>query len=90
MVTMLIDTWLFAAICLFFLSFCAVLRILPGPSRLDRLVAINVAITIACSGCIALTIAWGNLMILGIAIIIAGIGFLGTIGSAYSKGDENR
>ncbi len=84
---MIIDTWLFAAICLFFLSFCAVLRIFPGPSRLDRLVAINVAITIACSGFIALAIAWGNLMIMGIALILAGIGFLGTIESAHFYGD---
>jgi multisubunit Na+/H+ antiporter MnhF subunit len=86
----IIDTWLFAAICLFFLAFCAVLRILPGPSQLDRLVAINVAITIACSGFIALALAWGNLMVLWIAIIFAGIGLLGTIGSAYSHGDETR
>ncbi|MEN6442959.1 MAG: monovalent cation/H+ antiporter complex subunit F [Methanoregula sp.] len=85
---MLIDTWLFAAGCLFFLAFCAVLRIIPGPSWLDRLVAINVAITIACSGFIALAFAWGNLMILGIAIVFAVIGFSGTIGSAYFHGSE--
>ena len=65
----MINTWLFAAVCLFFLAFCAVLRIIPGPTLLDRLIAINAAVTIGCAAAIALTISDGNLVVLEAAII---------------------
>ena len=84
----MIDTWLFAAICLFILAFCAVLRMLPGPTKLDRLIALNAAITIACAGLLCLTITVGNLLILYGAIIFVVIGFAGTICSAYQNRGE--
>jgi multisubunit Na+/H+ antiporter MnhF subunit len=71
----MIDSWLFAAICLFFLAFCAVLRVKPGPSLLDRLIAINAAVTIACGAVVVLTIATGNLAMLEAGIITAVIIF---------------
>jgi len=86
----MIDTWLFAAICLFILAFCAVMRILPGPTQLDRLIALNAAITIACAGLLCLTIAMGTLLILYSAIIFAVICFVGTIYSAYQNRGETR
>ena len=84
----MIDTWLFATLCLFILAFCAVLCILPGPTRPDRLIALNVAITIACAGLLCLTIAVGNLLILYSAIIFAAICFAGTIYSAHKNRGE--
>ena len=84
----MIDTWLFAAICLFILAFCAVLRMLPGPTQLDRLIALNTAITIACAGLLCLTIAVGTLLILYGAIIFAVIGFAVTIYSAHKNRSE--
>lgn len=75
----MIDTWLFAAVCLFVLAFCAVLRILPGPTRLDQLTALNAAITITCSGLLCLAIALGNIFVLDIALILAIAFFAGTI-----------
>jgi multisubunit Na+/H+ antiporter MnhF subunit len=82
----MIDSWLFAAICLFFLAFCAVLRVRPGPSLLDRLIAINAAVTIACGAVVALTVATGNLAVLGAGIIIAVIIFAGTSWTAKTVG----
>lgn len=84
----MIDTWLFAAVCLFVLSFCAVLRIIPGPSRLDRLIALNAAITLACAGALCLTISWGNLLVLDSAIILAIACFAGTILVAHQDRGE--
>jgi multisubunit Na+/H+ antiporter MnhF subunit len=82
----MIDSWLFAAICLFFLAFCAVLRIKPGPSMLDRLIAINAAVTIGCGAAIALTISTGNIAVLESAIVIVIIMFAGTSWMAHTKG----
>jgi multisubunit Na+/H+ antiporter MnhF subunit len=73
----MIDTWLFAALCLFFLALCAVLRIIPGPTRFDRIVALNVAMTIAAAGALALGIATGNPLVIDIVIIIAAIVYAG-------------
>ena len=86
----MIDTWLFAAICLFILAFCAVLRMLPGPTQLDRLIALNAAITIVCAGMLCLTIAMGTLLILYSAIIFVVIGFTGTIYSAHKNRGETQ
>lgn len=79
---MILDTWLFAAICLFILAIGALLRIIPGPTRLDRLMAINIAISLSCAGALALTLAWGKVWILELTIIIAAVCFVGTIGAA--------
>jgi len=86
----MIDTWLLATVCLFILSFCALLRILPGPTRLDRLIALNAAITNACAGLLCLTIALGNLLVLYSAIFLAIACFAGTIFSAHQKRGELR
>jgi multisubunit Na+/H+ antiporter MnhF subunit len=82
----MVNSWLFASVCLFFLAFCAVLRIIPGPSLLDRLIAINAAVTIACGAAIALTISTGNLNVLETAIIVALVMFAGTIWMAFAPG----
>jgi len=60
---MTLDIWLFAAVCLFILAFCAVLRVIPGPTLDDRLIAINIAATLACAGALALTVSVGDLII---------------------------
>jgi multicomponent Na+:H+ antiporter subunit F len=85
----MIDTWLFAVICLIFLSICAVVRIIPGPTRYDRLVALNTAITLAAGAALALSISFGNLFILDAAIALLALCFAGTIAIArFGKGDE--
>ncbi len=76
---MTIDIWLFAAVVFFILAFCAVLRILPGPTLNDRLIAINVAATLACTGALALTVSVGSLIIALIAGLLACIVFAVTI-----------
>jgi multisubunit Na+/H+ antiporter MnhF subunit len=82
----MIDTWLFAVICLIFLSICAVVRIIPGPTRYDRLVALNTAITLAAG---ALSISFGNLFILDASIALLAFCFAGTIAiTRFGKGDE--
>jgi multisubunit Na+/H+ antiporter MnhF subunit len=74
-----LDIWLFAAVCLFILAFCAVLRVIPGPTLHDRLIAANIATTIACAGALALTVSAGDLLIMVLAGLIACIVFATTI-----------
>jgi multisubunit Na+/H+ antiporter MnhF subunit len=66
----MIDSWLFATLCLSFLSACAFLRVIPGPSLFDRLVAAMAGITLAAAAALVLTIAWGDLFILDAAIVL--------------------
>jgi multicomponent Na+:H+ antiporter subunit F len=73
----MIDTWLFAALCLFFLALCAILRIIPGPTRFDRIVAANVAMTIAVAGALVLGVSLGNPLVIDVAIVIAALGYAG-------------
>jgi multisubunit Na+/H+ antiporter MnhF subunit len=85
----MIDIWLFAVICLIFLSGCAVVRIIPGPTRYDRLVAVNTAITLAAGAGLALSISFGDLFILDAAIALLVFCFAGTIAIArFGKGEE--
>ncbi len=76
---MMVDIWLFAAACFFILAFCAVLRIVPGPTLNDRLIAVNVAATLACAGALALTVSAGDLIIAPLAGLLACIVFATTI-----------
>ena len=85
----MIDTWLFAVLCLIFLSVCAVVQIIPGPTRYDRLVAVNTAITLAAGAALMLSISFGNLLILDASIALLALCFAGTIAIArFGKGDE--
>jgi multisubunit Na+/H+ antiporter MnhF subunit len=85
----MIDSWLFAALCLIFLSICAILTTMPGPTRNDRLVAVNAAITIAAGAAIALSISLGNLFVLDVSIILVALCYAGTIAIARSKKGED-
>jgi len=67
----MIDTWFFASACLFFLAICAVIRIVPGPTLLDRMVALSTAITLAASGALAIGVTLGNLFYLEVLIIVS-------------------
>ena len=84
----MIDSWLFAVLCLIFLSICAILRIIPGPTRDDQLIAVNAAITIAAGAAIALSISWGNLFVLDVSIVLIALCYTGTITMARSKKGE--
>ncbi|MEN6395147.1 MAG: hypothetical protein ABFC78_01530 [Methanoregula sp.] len=76
---MTLDIWLFAAVCLFILAFCAALKVIPGPTLDDRLLAINIAATLACAGALALTVSAGDLLIPIIVGLIVCILFLTAI-----------
>jgi multisubunit Na+/H+ antiporter MnhF subunit len=85
----MIDTWLFAVLCLIFLSVCAVVRIIPGPTRDDQLIALNTAITLAAGAALMLSISFGNLVILDASIALLALCFAGLIAIArFGKGDE--
>lgn len=75
---MTLDIWLFAAACFFLLAFCAALRITPGRSIEDRLIAADVAATLGCSGALALTVSLGELLIPVFAGLVACIIFATT------------
>jgi multicomponent Na+:H+ antiporter subunit F len=86
----MIDTWLFAALCLIFLSICAFVRILPGPTRFDQFVAINTAITLSAGAALLLSISLENLLILDASIALLALCFAGTIAYArYGMGDKS-
>jgi len=84
----MIDSWLFAALCLIFLSICAILTTIPGPTRDDRLIAVNAAITIAAGAAIALSISLGNLLVLDVSIVLVALCYAGTIAIARPKKGE--
>jgi multisubunit Na+/H+ antiporter MnhF subunit len=84
----MIDSWLFAALCLIFLSICTILSIIPGPTRDDRLIAVNAAITIAATAAIAFSISRGNLFVLDVSIVLVALCYAGTITIARSKKGE--
>ena len=84
----MIDSWLFAVLCLIFLAICAILRIIPGLTRDDQLIAVNAAITIAAGAAIALSISWGNLFVLDVSIVLIALCYTGTITMARSKKGE--
>jgi len=85
----MIDSWLVAALCLIFLSICAILRIHPLPTRDDKLIAVNAAVTIAAGAAIALSISLGNLFVLDVSIVLVAICYAGTIAIIRSrKGEE--
>ncbi len=85
----MIDTWLFAALCLLLLAIGAVLRIIiPGPSPDDRFVAMNTAITIAAASALGFAISTGNLLMLNIFIVIIALLYAGTIYLARSGDGE--
>ena len=84
------DTWLFAALCLGFLALCALLRVIPGPERNDRIVSFTAAITLSAAAALALSIASGDLIILDVAIIVVLLLFAGTLGCAKFCGGEEQ
>jgi len=86
----MIDSWLFAALCLIFLSICAFVRVLPGPTRFDQFVAINTAITLAAGAAIAIGISLGNLFVLDASIALLALCFAGTIAFVrFGMGDKS-
>ena len=84
----MIDTWVLASVCMFLLALFALLRTIPGPTRFDRLVAVNAAITIAVAGALCLTIALGDIGILDMAIGAGVLCFAGVYATAHAtRGD---
>jgi multisubunit Na+/H+ antiporter MnhF subunit len=84
----MIDSWLFAALCLIFLSICAILMIIPGPTRDDRLIAVTTTITITAGAAIALCISLGNLLVLEVSIVLVALCYAGIIALARTKRGE--
>jgi len=84
----MINAWFFAALCLVFLTLCALVRVIPGPTHDDQLIAVNAAVTIAAAAAIALSIFWQSLFVLDISIALLTLCYAGTIAFAhYGKGE---
>ena len=71
----MIDTWLLSALVLGILALCVILRSVHIKSPDDRLVAGTVTVTLVAMTGLTLGIAYGNLMILDMVIVVALIGF---------------
>ncbi|MGA2913021.1 MAG: hypothetical protein ABSE07_05855 [Methanoregula sp.] len=84
----MINTWLVTVFCLFVLTICAVLRVIPGPARDDRFVAGTTAITLAAGAALGLSIYWGNLGMLDSSIALIALCYAGTIAMAQKERGE--
>lgn len=84
----MIDSWLFAVLCLIFLAIFAILRVIPGPTRDDQLIGVTTAITIASGAAVALSITWGNLLVLDVSIVLAALCYAGIIAYVRSSRGE--
>jgi multisubunit Na+/H+ antiporter MnhF subunit len=71
----MIDTWLFTALVLGILALCVILRGVRTKSRDDRLVAGTVAVILVSMAALTLSIAWGMLIIINLAILFGICGF---------------
>ncbi|WML68476.1 MAG: hypothetical protein METHP_02104 [Methanoregula sp. SKADARSKE-2] len=69
------DTWLFTSLCFFVLAGCAAVRIIPGPTLFDRLIAARTAVTIAVIGGLSAGIAYGSFFLLELVIASAVVGY---------------
>lgn len=61
----------------------AFLRLLRGPSLPDRVVALDLMAVFAMGMAVALSVATGKPAFMDVAIIVALLGFLGTVAFAY-------
>ncbi len=86
----MIDTWLFAALCFGFLALCALLRVIPGPEKNDRIVSFTAALTLTAAAALVLSIASGDLFILDAAIVVVLILFAGIIAWGKFCGGEGQ
>jgi multisubunit Na+/H+ antiporter MnhF subunit len=84
----MINTWLVTVFCLVVLSLCAVVRVIPGPARDDRFVALNTAITLAAGAALGLSIYWGNIVLLDISLVLVSLGYAAMIVMARSASGE--
>jgi multisubunit Na+/H+ antiporter MnhF subunit len=84
----MINSWLVTVFCLVVLSLCAVVRVIPGPARDDRFVALNTAITLAAGAALGLSIYWGNIVLLDISLVLVSLGYAAMIAMARSAGSE--
>lgn len=69
------DTWLFTTLVLGVLALCVILRGAPARSQDDRLVAGTVAVMLVSMAALALSVAWGTIVILDIGILFTIICF---------------
>ncbi len=67
----MIDTWLFGALVLGILALSVILRSIPVRSTDDRFVAATVAVILGAITALTLSISYGTLMILDLAILVA-------------------
>ncbi|MEN8150721.1 MAG: monovalent cation/H+ antiporter complex subunit F [Planctomycetota bacterium] len=68
----------------------AVVRLARGPSLADRVVALDLLSTITVAAAGVYSIGYDNTVFLDVAVIIALIAFVGTVGFAVWMGGEGR
>jgi len=81
----MIDTWLLTTVVIGLLALGAFVRIFQVPLRQDKLVAGITTITLASTAALALSITWGNLLVLDITILLALCCFAVTIAVAGKR-----
>ena len=83
----MIDTWFFAALCLFLIAAGALVRVIRIPTRYDRIVAATAGITIAGAAGLTLSISQGNIQGLDATIILALLCYSAVIVSCTRSGE---
>lgn len=84
----MIDTWLLSALVFGIPALCALLRGVAAKSPEDRLAAGTVALILLSLAALALSIAWGMILILDGMILAAIIAFGAMIGYAGHSGAD--
>ena len=84
---MMIDSWFLAVFFLALLTLGALVRVLRIKSRFDRLVAAIVAISLGAATGLLMSIAWGNIFVLNITVILVLLCFAGLVAGIHRGGE---
>lgn len=84
---MMIDSWFLAVFFLALLTLGALVRVLRIKSRFDRLVAAIVAISLGAATGLIMSIAWGNILVLNITVILVLLCFAGLVAGIHRGGE---
>ena len=84
---MMIDSWFLAVFFLALLTLGALIRVIRIKSRYDRLVAAIVAISLGAATGLLASIAWGNLLVLNITVILVLLCFAALVAKIHFRGE---
>ncbi len=82
------EIWYFTVAVLVALLFLTMIRLLLGPTAPDRVVALDAINTLTVASMIVLSVAYGQIVFVDVAIVYALLSFVGTLYIAKYLGGE--